>query len=174
MNYSGNTCNSNLGTAEGHFTNDQGYSCRSTCHVSSWLLTHLELVQKTLSVLAKKQSQHAIDLINNSCIHSVNKYLQSSHHLGQHAEDLIVPGNRTQDQPHSADRCIMGKATCRKNGPQGRARVRQQNYIISLRSFKPYPFFKCDFFSVLHLLIKIYTHIMLSGASSEKFEMPFP
>lgn len=174
MNYSGNTCNSNLGIAEGHFTNNQGYSCRSACHVSSWFLTHPELVWKTLSVLAKKQSQHVIDLINNSCIHSLNKHLQSSHHLGQHAEDFIVPGNRTQDRSRSADRCIMGRAIFRKNGPQGRARVRQQNYKIMLRNFKCYPFFKHDFFSVLHLLIKIYIHIMLSGASSKKFEMPSP
>lgn len=37
------------------------------------------------------------------------------------------------------------------------------------------PIFKMGFFSIeLHLLIKIYTHIMLSGASSERFEVAFP
>lgn len=70
-----------------------------------YLVADSELMWKNLSVLAKENSQHIIDLINNSYIYSFNKYLKRSYHLGQHARDLL---HARQKSPRRTTFCLVG------------------------------------------------------------------
>ena len=163
----GNADGSGLDITEGQFSHNPDYTCKCSC-LFSCFLTCLELVWNTLPGLAKEHSQHIIDLINNSCIHSFNKHLYLAPSNSGIMLGTYVSGTKPKTSHILAD------------GPEQEAErvdhkacMMQQNQIISFMQFQPY--FLNGIFSIeLHLLIKIYTHIMLSGASSKRFEVAFP
>lgn len=104
MNCCGNTYSSSLDLNKRIFLQQSGFHAQEPC-VSSCFLTGPEFIWKTLPVLAKEHSQHIIDFVNNSYIHSFNKHLQSSQHIEQHTGDLL---STRQESPRLATFCLMG------------------------------------------------------------------